>query len=1367
MPGKKVPRWLLIGLTAVVLAVVVISVRVYTAHEREMRQEAERNLAAIAQLKRDQVVWWLEERLSDGAVLLESPQFAATVASWLATPDATEEARLRQRLEGMQLHYDYSGAVVTDAQGQIRLISGDAPDELHPDVAARLSQALASGRPLLTDLHRMGADGDPHIDLVVPLTVPDGGPAPVGAVILQIDPGDFLYPLIQSWPTPSESGETLLVRREGDGVLFLNDLRFMEGAALRYGEPVTRTELPAVQAALGARGVVYGRDYRGAEVMAVVEPIAGSEWYIVSKVDMDEVLAGWRTRSRLGMALAVVGVLALLATGVAVWRAQTATQYEALLQAQAARQESEGRYRTTLMSVGDGVIATDGDGRVRMMNPVAEELTGWTEAEAVGRPLAEVFPIINEETRAEVENPVARVLREGHVVGLANHTVLIAKEGTEWPIADSAAPIRDAAGATSGVVLVFRDQTAERAAQRAIQQSEERYRLLAENSVSAIATHEMVYDEAGQPVDYIFRSVNPAFEKQTGLRAADILGRRVTEVIPGIQETTFIQRYGRVAETGQSIVFEEASEPLGRHYHIGAYKLGEGRFATVFQDITERVQAEAALQRERDNLAAVMAALPVQLLMVDQGECVAGANPAAERYFGVTPSTDSPRCGDLIGCVHRHEDPSGCGHAEPCDDCLLYGAIRAVLAGGPSVHDRDMEALLDTAQGRERRWLRFSIEPVILEGERRALVALHDITDRVRAEEALAQERILLRTVLDHLPDAVYAKDLQGRKTLSNAADLAYMGLSSEEEVLGKTDAEVYGDHHARGFEEADRRVIEEGLPIINQEGWTRTPDGRDRCFLGSKVPLHDQNGQVVGLVGITRDITERKRWEEALRESEGRFRELVHGAPDAIYVQTDGCYAYVNPAAVALLGAESAEELLGTPVLQRISVVHQEAARERMRRVNEDREHLPVMGQVWLRLDGTPLEVEVAAAPTVYEGRPGAITFARDISDRKAMEAQLRQAQKMEAVGRLAGGVAHDFNNMLQVILGNADMALDLIPPEEPLHEYLEEIHRAGKRSADLTRQLLAFARKQTISPRVLDPNDTISGMLRMLRRLVGEEISLVWMPGADVGAIKMDPAQMDQILADLVVNARDAIEGVGQVTIETANVEIDQRYADTHPGSPPGRYVRLMVTDDGCGMDRETLNQLFEPFFTTKPVGEGTGLGLATIYGIVRQNQGFINAYSEPAQGTIFRIYLPRYEQEIQPAEEATAHADLPRGDGTVLLVEDEASLRALAERILQRLGYAVLSAATPHEALELSAAHQGEIVLLVTDVVMPQMNGRDLATVLQTERPGLRCLYMSGYTANVVVHRGVVDEGTLFIQKPFTVEELAVKVRDAIEG
>jgi len=492
MPGKKVPRWLLVGLTAVVLAVVVIGVRGYAAQEREMRQEAEENLAAIAQLKQDQVVWWLEERLSDGAVLLESPQFAATVASWLATPDATEEARLRQRLEGMQLHYDYSGAVVTDAQGQIRLISGDAPDELHPDVAARLSQALASGRPLLTDLHRMGADGDPHIDLVVPLTVPDGGPAPVGAVILQIDPGDFLYPLIQSWPTPSESGETLLVRREGDGVLFLNDLRFMEGAALRYGEPVTRTELPAVQAALGARGVVYGRDYRGAEVMAVVEPIAGSEWYIVSKVDMDEVLAGWRTRSRLGMALAVVGVLALLATGVAVWRAQTATQYEALLQAQAARQESEGRYRTTLMSVGDGVIATDGDGRVRMMNPVAEELTGWTEAEAVGRPLAEVFPIINEETRAEVENPVARVLREGHVVGLANHTVLIAKEGTEWPIADSAAPIRDAAGATSGVVLVFRDQTAERAAQRAIQQSEERYRLLAENSVSAIATHEMV-----------------------------------------------------------------------------------------------------------------------------------------------------------------------------------------------------------------------------------------------------------------------------------------------------------------------------------------------------------------------------------------------------------------------------------------------------------------------------------------------------------------------------------------------------------------------------------------------------------------------------------------------------------------------------------------------------------------------------------------------------------------------------------------------------------------------------------------------------------------------------------------------------------
>ena len=392
-----------------------------------------------------------------------------------------------------------------------------------------------------------------------------------------------------------------------------------------------------------------------------------------------------------------------------------------------------------------------------------------------------------------------------------------------------------------------------------------------------------------------------------------------------------------------------------------------------------------------------------------------------------------------------------------------------------------------------------------------------------------------------------------------------------------------------------------------------------------------------------------------------------------------------------------------------------------------------------------------------------------QDITERKRAEAekekiqvQLQRAQRIESVGRLAGGVAHDFNNMLQAILGNVELALGEIPANSPARESLIEIRASARRSADLTRQLLALARKQTIAPRTLNLNETLEGLLKMLRRLLGEDIHLAWMPASDLGMVHMDPTQVDQILANLCINARDAIAGVGKITIETAPATFSEEYCADHPGYLPGEYVLMAVSDDGCGMDKETQAQIFEPFFTTKPVGEGTGLGLATVYGIVRQNHGFINVYSEPGKGTSFKIYLPRHATAAAAAR-VDAPSPPPRSHGeTVLLVEDEPAILNVARRVLQRLGYTVLTAATPTEAVRLAETHAGMIHLLITDVVMPEMNGRDLASRLSSHCPGLECLFMSGYTANVIAHHGVLDEGTHFIQKPFSVEDLAAKVR-----
>jgi signal transduction histidine kinase len=385
--------------------------------------------------------------------------------------------------------------------------------------------------------------------------------------------------------------------------------------------------------------------------------------------------------------------------------------------------------------------------------------------------------------------------------------------------------------------------------------------------------------------------------------------------------------------------------------------------------------------------------------------------------------------------------------------------------------------------------------------------------------------------------------------------------------------------------------------------------------------------------------------------------------------------------------------------------------------------------------------------------------------AEKEKLQAQLLQAQKIEAVGRLAGGVAHDFNNMLQVILGHLDLVLSEVPPAGSLRESLDEIQKSALRSADLTRQLLAFARKQTVCPQVLDINDMVSGMLKMLQRLIGENIKLCWVPAGDHWFVKMDPSQMDQIMANLAVNARDAIKGVGQITIETANMIFDDTYVHRHPECVPGDYMMLSFSDSGQGMDEETKAHLFEPFFTTKELGRGTGLGLATVFGIVKQNHGFINVYSEVGRGTTFKLYFPRVHAEAEVAEPPAAQR-LMCGTETVLLVEDEEQILSLGQRVLEQHGYTVLTAHNPEAALELAAKCAGPIHLLITDVVMPGMTGKELKQQLLIKYPDMKCLFMSGYTANVIAHHGVLDEGVHFLQKPFTVRTLADRVRAVLE-
>jgi len=631
--------------------------------------------------------------------------------------------------------------------------------------------------------------------------------------------------------------------------------------------------------------------------------------------------------------------------------------------------------------------------------------------------------------------------------------------------------------------------------------------------------------------------------------------------------------------------------------------------------------------------------------------------------------------------------------------------------------------------------------------------------EQMELNKAIEESEVKFRSYVDNAPHGIFITDENGKYIDVNPAACKITGYSKKE-LLNLSIPDLlqpdFIETGMKNFQELTRKGS-----VNNDLGFV-AKSGENRFWNVSAVKLSNQR-----FLRFTKDITERKQAKLALLESETRFKALHNASFGGIIIHDQGVILECNQGLSEITGYEYAE-LIGMNGLMLISEKSRKKVTNNIRAGYE--KPYEAFG---LRKNGEEFPMRLEARNVPYKGKQVRTVEFRDITEQKQAEAekeklqaQLSQAQKMESVGRLAGGVAHDFNNMLNIILGNTEMAIEDIAPDDPVQGNLGEILSAAKRSAAITRQLLAFSRKQTIAPKILNLNDTIESMLRMLRRLIGEDIDLAWLPGANIRQVRMDPSQIDQILANLCVNARDAITDVGKITIETGNTTFDSACFATHSGFVAGDFVLLAVSDDGCGMDQETISKMFEPFFSTKDVGKGTGLGLATVYGIVKQNDGFINVYSEPDQGTTFRIYLPRYRGEADNPEKKTADKIDMDGNETILLVEDEPSILRMTRIMLERMGYTILAAGTPGEAIALAREHAGEIHMLMTDVVMPEMNGRDLAKNLLSLYPDLKRLFMSGYTANVIAHHGVLDEGVQFIHKPFSKQDLAIKVRKVLD-
>jgi two-component system cell cycle sensor histidine kinase/response regulator CckA len=891
---------------------------------------------------------------------------------------------------------------------------------------------------------------------------------------------------------------------------------------------------------------------------------------------------------------------------------------------------------------------------------------------------------------------------------------------------------------------------------RALRECEERYRLLFDAIDEGFCIVEVIFDKDERPIDYRFLQVNAAFEKQTGL--IDAQGKRMRELAPKHEEHWF-EIYGKIALTGQPARFTNRAEQLHRWYDVYAFRVGQPedrQVGILFSDITERKQAEELLRLTQ---LAVDHSPDFVHWFSREGRCLY-VNDSSCRRLGYSRE-------ELLGMTVYDIDP---GAPQPWSSHFQEVKERGSFTFESSLRTKAGEIIpVDV-----------TVSYVNYGGQDYNCATSRDITERKRAEEALRKSEEEYRTVADFTydweawrsPDGTYRYVSPACERITGHTVAEFMADSDLVVQITHPDDRLKVIEHYRA---ADHEAREQDLEFDHR---ILTTGGETRWIGHSCTPVYDERGQWLGRRASNRDITTRKKAEEQLRESEERLLEAQHLGKigNWEWIPADDKVIW-SAEMYAIFGvAPEADSLTTEMSMQAFHPEDRVMVAEAIRKTLEQRTSEPIECRI-LKPDGTigyvygrgeavlDAEGQLVKMTGIYQD----ITAHKQAEEAlREREEQLRQSQKMEAVGQLAGGIAHDFNNLLTSVLGYSELLLS--DPEfatTAWHDDVVEIRAAGQRAGALTKQILAFSRRQALRPDVVLLNEVLAGMELLLRRTLGENIDLVSLQHPDLGHAEIDVHQFEQVLMNLAINARDAMPAGGRLTLETANVELDEEYCRTHPEVTPGSYVMLAVSDTGIGMDETTLGHAFEPFFTTKAPGEGTGLGLATVYGIVKQSRGNIFVYSEPGKGTTFKIYLPRVAtREAAEVVVLREHASNV-GNEVVMVVEDESSLRTLIERVLSAAGYTVICFGSADEAMVALQQGREGIDLLLTDVVLPGvMQGNDLARVAQNSRPGLPVLYMSGYTRDAIVHAGRLDEGINFLEKPFTPEALARMVREVLD-
>ncbi|MFO7570368.1 MAG: PAS domain S-box protein [Smithellaceae bacterium] len=1054
--------------------------------------------------------------------------------------------------------------------------------------------------------------------------------------------------------------------------------------------------------------------------------------------------------------------------------------------AQESLRASEVKYRSILENMQEAYLETDLRGNFVFFNDALCDLFGYSRRELQTMNYRD---FIAPETVSAVWELFNGIYRTNEQKKILEHE-LLAKGNRSIIVQMSVSLMHSPTGRPAGFRGIARDMTARIRADKKIQKSEKRLRMITDNIHDVIWTMDfsfcITYVSPAAlsvfgytPDEFAHLSLNDYLTPESAARVEKVFAEELPLAMAGQTHVSAANRLLELEITRKDgslgwveIKTDFNCDEKGVPFEI----LG------ITRDISDRKKSEAALRESEKLHRMIVESMHDSISLLDLNLQYVYQSPSEIRVTGFTPEEikQMPLAAQMT----------------PASYALVKKVIAEEFAlefsGRPvDPHRKRIMELESYTKGGTT--IIVEVTASFYRDEDGKAVGLlinsRDITDRKKAQEAFRESEKRYRMIVENMHDTIWTMDLDLHYTYQSPSEIRVTGYTPEEimhlplqEILMPESFERAAAILARELEkeQADpppdpNRSVKIELEMRHKQGhtiWQEVTASFNR----------DEKGRPVEIMFVGRNITERKQVETALRESEKRYRMIVENMQDTITVlDFDLNYLYQSPSEIRVTGY-TPEEILKIPIQQQVTpesfergskMLAEELELELSGRQLDPHRSLNFEFEIY-RKDGGTVWLEVTSSFNRDEnGRPVSILLAgRDISERKKaadekehLEKQLQQAQKLETVGRLAGGVAHDFNNMLNVILGYADLAKLRLTPSDPIYADLQEIEKAACRSRDLTAQLLAFSRKQIIAPRPVNLNRIITDTQKAIGRLIGEDIDLRFYPGEDLRAIKFDPMQIEQILMNLAVNARDAMPTGGKFAIETSNVDIDTRFCREHLGFSPGPYVLLTVSDTGTGIDEDHLPYVFEPFFTTKEVGKGTGLGLATVYGIVQQNHGLILVHSEPGQGSTFRLYFPESEEPVE-VEEIETVPPVRSGEGTILLVEDDEMVLKMVTDMLEALGYMVIAAENPLDALSLCEKGSTPIDLVITDVVMPVMSGAEMRNKLKISRPDLKVLFMSGYNADIIVHHGVLEEGVQFIQKPFSMSDLARKIRELLQ-